>query len=84
MNDVTRWEHALVEDPETAKYVLQLFLGINDQMYESIITVEKKISAEEYNAYKRGIGHVIYEIFEKIIVPQCKRHPSLKPPEMEG
>jgi len=74
----------LFENPETAKYVLQVFLSINGQMDESIVTVEKMVSPEEYKAFKRGVGYVMCEVFEKIIEPICKRHPSLRPPEMES
>jgi hypothetical protein len=73
-------EPALIEDPKTAKYVMELFFNINDQMDRSIVTVAKETSAEECKAYKRGVGYVMCEVFEKIIEPLCKRHPSLKPP----
>jgi hypothetical protein len=74
----------LFEDKETAQHILQLFLSINDQMDDAICSIEHKTSTEEYKAFKRGVGYVMYEVFEKIIEPTCKRHPSLKPPEMEG
>ena len=73
----------MIEDPKTAQYVMQLFLSINGQMDESIVTVAKETSAEECKAYKGGVGYVMVEVFEKIIVPLCKRHPSLKPPGLE-
>jgi hypothetical protein len=74
----------LFEDKEIAQHILQLFLSINGQMDDAIRAVEHKTSPEEYKAFKRGVGYVMYEVFEKIIEPICKRHPSLKPPEMEG
>ena len=77
-------EKALFENPEKAKYVLEVFLRINGEMHETLEIVEEGVSSEEYNAYRRGVGHVIYEVFEKIIEPICERHPSLKPPEMES
>jgi hypothetical protein len=73
----------LFENQETAEYVLQVFLSINDQMDDSIRAVEKRTSPEEYKAFKRGVGHVMYEVFEQIVEPICKRYPSLRPPEME-
>ena len=73
----------MFDNPETAKYVLQVFLNINDQMDDSIRAVEKRTSAEELKVFKRGVGHVMYEVFEQIVEPICKRHPSLRPPEME-
>jgi hypothetical protein len=29
------------------------------------------------------MGHVMYEVFKRIVEPICKQHPSLRPPEME-
>jgi hypothetical protein len=73
----------LFENPETAKQVLQVFRRINGQMNDSIAALEKETTPEEYKAFKKSVGQAIYEIFDKIIEPICKRHPSLKPPEME-
>lgn len=64
-------------------YVSQLFLSINDQLDESIRAVEKGTSPAEYKAYKRGVGYVLYEVFEKVLEPLYLRHPLLKPPEWE-
>jgi hypothetical protein len=83
LNVEIEWEQTLIENPETAKHVLQLFLSINGQMDGSVRAMEKELSPEEYKAYKKGIGYVMYEVFDKIIEPLCKRHPSLRPPEME-
>ncbi len=77
-------EDALFENPEKAKYVLEVFLRINGQMNETVEIVEAGVSPEEYIAYRRSVGQLVYEVFEKIIEPICKRHPSLKPPEMES
>jgi hypothetical protein len=74
----------LFENPETARHVLQVFLNINDEMNDSIRAVKNQTSPEELKAFKRGVGHVMYEVFERIVEPICKRHPSLRPPEMEG
>lgn len=52
-------------------------------MDDSIRAVEKRTSAEELKVFKRGVGHVMYEVFEQIVEPICKRHRSLRPPEME-
>jgi hypothetical protein len=76
-------EPTLFENPDTAKYVLQAFLRINDQMDDCIRAVENRTSPEKYKAFKRGVGHVIYEVFERVVEPICEQHPSLRPPEME-
>jgi hypothetical protein len=74
----------LFQNEEIAKRILQLFLSINGQMNDSIASVEHQTSPEEYKAFRRGVGHVIYEVFEQIVEPICKQHPSLRPPEMEA
>jgi hypothetical protein len=73
----------VLEDQEAAKSTLHTFLNINDQMDAAIVAVQVRSSPEEYKAFKLGVGYVMAEIFEKIIVPICDRHPELKPPAMK-
>ena len=73
----------MIEDRETAKYVIQFFLDINNQMDKSMVAIENKVSPAEFKAYKNGISAVMFEVFERIIAPLYKKHPLLKPPEME-
>ena len=73
----------MFENPETAKYVVQVFLNINGQMEDAIRAFESKTSPEEYKAFMRGIGYVMYEVFYKIVDPIWKQHRSLRPPQME-
>ena len=73
----------MIDDLETAKYVSQFFLSMNDQLDESIRVVERGTSPAEYRAYKKGIGHIMYEVFDKILEPLYSRHPSIRPPELE-
>ena len=70
----------MIENVEVAKYVSQFFLNINGELNESIMTVEKGTSPA---AYKRGVGYIMYEVFDKILEPLYLRHPLLKPPEWE-
>jgi hypothetical protein len=77
-------ETALFENLEVAKSTLQTFLSINGEMDAAIVAVESRSSPEEYSAFKRAVGYVMFEVFEKIIEPICKQHPSLKPPEMRN
>ena len=74
----------MFEDKEIAQHILQVFLSINGEMDDAVRSVERKTSPEEYKAFKRGVGYVMCEVFEKIVEPICKRHPSLKPPDMEN
>jgi hypothetical protein len=77
-------EQDLFQNEEIAKHILQVFLSINGQMNDAIEFVEHRTSPEEYKAFRRGVGHVIYEVFEQVVEPICKKHPSLRPPEMEA
>ena len=74
----------MFRDEEIAKHILQVFLSINSQMDDAILSVEHQTSPDEYKAFKRGVGHVMCEVFEQIVEPICSQHPSLRPPEMEA
>jgi len=68
----------LFQNPEIAKTVLQLFLSINDQMDDSIRAVENKTTQEELKAFKRGVGHVMYEVFDLVNSSCSNPRPSAK------
>ena len=69
----------MFENPDTAKYVIQLVETITSQMYDSIRKVKRRTSLEEYNAFKRAIGNVVQYADAQIVEPICRRHPSLNP-----
>lgn len=74
----------MFEDPEIAQRVLRVFLGINGEMDSAIVAIQDKCSPDELKHFKRGVGYVMCEVFEKIVEPICERHPSLRPPEMDA
>jgi hypothetical protein len=49
-------EPTLFENPETAKYVLQLFLSINSEMEDSIGAIENQTSPEQLKAFKHDVS----------------------------
>jgi hypothetical protein len=59
-------EKLLFENPEVAKHVLEVFLSTNGQMNECIEAVAKKASPEEHIAFKRAVGRIVFEVFDKI------------------
>lgn len=73
----------MIENPEAAKSISQTLLNINGQLDESIRKIEAQVTPDEFKAYKRGVGYVLYEIFERLLEPLYERHPSLKPPNLE-
>ena len=70
----------MVESRNAAKQISESILSINDQLDDSIRKIQNDASQDELKAYKRGVGYVLYEIFEKILNPLYARHPDLKPP----
>jgi hypothetical protein len=63
--------------------VNELMLGTNDQFIASLEKVRPGCAADEYLNYKRAIGAVVYEVFERILEPLYLKHPELRPPELE-
>jgi hypothetical protein len=53
-------------------------------MEEAIAAVENRVAPEELKTFKKAVGYVMYEVFEKVIEPICERHPELKPPGLEN
>jgi hypothetical protein len=76
-------EELLIDNPETAKYVSELLLGINGQLDESVAKVEHGCSSDEFKTYRRCVGRLINSVFEGILEPIYVRHPKLKPPDLE-
>ena len=74
------WRRPCFKIPRLPKLFSNCFSSINDQLNDSIRAVESKTSSEELKTFKRGLGHVMYEVFEQIVEPICKQHPSLRLP----
>ena len=73
----------MIENVETAEYISKLLLNINSQLNESVETVERGSSPDEFTAYRRCVGRLINSIFEDILEPLYAKHPPLKPTELE-
>jgi hypothetical protein len=73
----------LITNVKTAEYVSKLLLDINGQLNESVETVERGCTPDEFTAYRRCVGRLINSIFEDILEPIYVKHPTLKPPELE-
>jgi hypothetical protein len=73
----------MLDNAETAKYVSDLFFEVNERLSESIERVEETCAPDEFLDYRRRVGTLVYEVYEKILVPIYIRHPKLKPPNLE-
>jgi hypothetical protein len=73
----------MIADYETAKYISDVLLDVNERLSESLKTVETRAPNHEYRIYSLAIGRIINWVFEAILEPIYMRHPSLKPPDLE-
>ena len=73
----------MLNNAETAKYVSELLLEINERLSESIGRVQDTCAPEDFLNYRSRVGTLVYSVFEEILVPIYIKHPELKPPELE-
>ena len=58
-------------------------IGVNSALNGSLYSVRDVETEEDYKRYRLAVGHVIAEVFERIIEPIGAQHPELTPPEMK-
>lgn len=73
----------MIADFETAKYVSELLLEVNQKLGESLKRVEERAANHEYRVYSLAIGRIINWTFEAVLEPIYMKHPSLKPPGLQ-
>jgi hypothetical protein len=73
----------VIENPQAAKHVSELFQDINERLMGSADKIESSCTPEEVQTYRRRVGTLVYSAFEQILVPIYKKHPDLKPPNLE-
>jgi len=75
--------NVVLDSVETAKYVSELLLEINERLSESMERVQDTCSPENFLNYRRRVGTLVYSVFEQFLDPIYIKHPELKPPELE-
>jgi hypothetical protein len=73
----------VIENAEAAKYVSDLFLDINTRLLQSVDKIEGACTPDELHTYRRRVATLSYSTYEQILVPIYRKHPDLKPPELE-
>ena len=73
----------MIENAQAAKYVSELFRDINERLMQSVDKIEGACTPEEFQTYHRRVGTLVYSTYEQILVPLYKKHPDLKPPNLE-
>ena len=69
----------MIENPEVAREVSELMLGINDRLEQSVNIVRANCSLDEARTFGMAAGNIINLIFERILDPLYLKHPALKP-----
>lgn len=82
-SNVSTGSVSVIDNAQAAKYVSELFLDINERLTESVDKIEGACTPEEFQTYRRRVGTLVYSTFEQILVPIYRKHPSLKPPNLE-
>jgi hypothetical protein len=70
----------VLANPETAKQVSDLMIGIYRQVEMSLDTVRETCSSEDFAAYHKALKNVMCGIVMDVLGPLYKDHPDLQPP----
>ncbi|NPT40774.1 hypothetical protein GNZ12_05485 [Paraburkholderia sp. 1N] len=69
----------MIEDKDVAAQVAALLYVADRSVIDAIRVVQDKCPPEVLFPFRRGMGDVIYALYEKGIVPICRQHPHLIP-----
>jgi hypothetical protein len=69
----------MLTNPETAKQVSELMIGIYREVEKSLETVKNTSSPEDFAAYHKALKNLMCGIVMDVLGPLYKDHPSLKP-----
>ena len=58
-------------------------LEYSAKLDQTVALLREHCSNEEFQMYRRGIGHVMGYMFTEIMTPIYEEHPDLKPPSLE-
>ena len=73
----------MIANPDTAKRISELLLGVNDRIEESVLVAKQGCPPEEAREYARAVGRLIMNVFDGILEPLWSEHPVLRPPQMQ-
>ncbi len=69
----------MIDNKETAEQVIARLYDANKSVNDAIKIVQANCAPEVFSTFRRGMADVIYELFEKAVVPICRQHPDLIP-----
>jgi hypothetical protein len=68
---------------EAAQQIMAKLKSCIQELNESIYIVQEKCAPEELKAYRRGVGHTLSEIHDRILNPILREHPDLIPDDAD-
>lgn len=73
----------MIKNELVAKRISELMLDIGARLDKSVELVQENCLADDFNAYRQGVGAIMAEILLEILNPLYAEHPSIKPPELD-
>ena len=73
----------MFKDKEVASEISKLMLALSAQLNGSLIRVQERCPASEFEAYRAVVGRLMGEMFLEVMQPIYLQHPELEPPELK-
>lgn len=73
----------MIRDNAVARQISEMMIEISGRLDRSVTTVKERCSSEEFETYRRAVGHIMGEMLLEVLNPLYAEHPSLKPPQLE-
>jgi|RifCSP13_3_1023840.scaffolds.fasta_scaffold165341_1 hypothetical protein len=68
---------------EVAEQVMAMVKTSIEELNKSIYLVQERCAPEELKAFRRGVGHALSEIHDRILNPILREHPDLLPKDVD-
>jgi len=73
----------MVSDSAIAKQLLDELFDISSRLDASVAKVQELCPESELIVYRRGVGEVMGEMWDRLLNPLMVKHPSLRPPQLK-
>jgi hypothetical protein len=73
----------MFKDKEVASEISKLMFALGAQLNGSLIRVQERCPASEFEAYRAVVGRLMGEMFVEVSMPIFAQYPDLKPPELK-
>ncbi|HEY0158440.1 MAG TPA: hypothetical protein VGF28_14250 [Thermoanaerobaculia bacterium] len=72
----------MINDAVVARQVIDVALRVSSELDHSVhLLLDGSVGGAELTDYKRAVGHVMVEIYDRILNPLFRMHPQLVPEE---